>query len=210
MIVSHGKWPHMSCVLGFQKWWTWSVLDTNKAVICKASHWAGQELTLKLSFSLCERCMCFCVHVLACVWLYVCMWRPNVGIWSLLGLLLHILPLLGPVIFVLHRDSLFYLSGLQVCSGIPSPPPEVGIVGLGVYAGALDLRCGSHLSTKCFSHCTISTAIQPLIFHCLICALHTFYSLFSFYYLNVQSPHSNGRTAAFGTIIPHTQPSKSS
>lgn len=159
---------------------------------------------------MCERCMCFCVHGLACVWLYVCMWRPNVGIWSLLGLLLHILPWLGPAISVLHRDSLFYLSGLQVCSGIPSPPPEVGIVGLGAYVGVLDLRSSSHLSSKCFSHCTVSTAIQPFIFHCLIYALHTFYSLFSFYYLNVQSPHSNGRTAAFGTIIPHTQPSKSS
>lgn len=159
---------------------------------------------------MCERCMCFCVQVRACVWLYVCMWRPNVGIWSLLGLLLHILLLLRPVISILHRDSLFYLSSLQVCSGIPSLPPEVGIVGLRVYLGVQDLRSRSHLSSKCFNHCTISTAIQTLIFHCLIYALHTFYSSFSFCYLHVQSPHSNGRTAAFGTIIPLTQPSKSS
>lgn len=154
---------------------------------------------------MCERCMCSCVQVRACVWLYVCMWGPNVGIWGLLGLLLHILLLLRPVISILHRDSLFYLSGLQVCSGIPSLPPEVGIVGLRVYLGVR-----SHLSSKRFNCCTISTAIQTLVFHCLICALHTFYRLFSFYYLHVQPPHSNGRTAAFDTIIPLTQPSKSS
>lgn len=153
MTVSHGKWPHLSYVLRFQKWWTRSVLDTNNAVICNASHWAGQELTL------CVRGVCAFVyryvHVFGCM--YVCMWRPNVGIWSLLGLLLHILLLLRPAISILHRDSLFYLSGLQVCSGIPSLPPEVGIVGLRVYLGVQDLRSRSHLSSKCFNHCHSDT-----------------------------------------------------